>query len=148
MEWGGKSLPKELMTGYKFVFDGNKLTWEGAIGIQSRAGKVSAIGDAVHPGKFKIDPGQDPKQIDITLQFNKVDRTLLGIYEIKGDTLKVCCFASNTGKRPTEFATKAGVNTGLIVLTRGRSKAFPSRRLSRDRKRDILESQSRTSGCS
>src|SRR6476659_836929 len=26
MEWGGRSLPKELMTDYKFVFAGNKLT--------------------------------------------------------------------------------------------------------------------------
>ena len=36
MEWGGKSLPKELMNGYKFVFAGNKLTWDGAIGMQSK----------------------------------------------------------------------------------------------------------------
>src|SRR5262245_52904855 len=28
MEWGGKSLPKELMDGYKFVFAGTKLTWD------------------------------------------------------------------------------------------------------------------------
>jgi RNA polymerase sigma factor (sigma-70 family) len=120
MEWGGKSLPKELMTGYKFVFDGNKLSWEAAIGIMSRAGKISAIDDAVHPCEFKIDPGQDPKQIDITLQLKRGDRTLLGIYEIKDDTLKVCYFASNNGRRPTEFATKEGVNTGLIVLTRAK----------------------------
>jgi RNA polymerase sigma factor (sigma-70 family) len=120
MEWGGKGLPKDLMTGYKFVFDGDKLTWEGAIGIMSRAGKVSVIGDAVYKGEFKIDPAQDPKQIDITLQINKKDRTLLGIYEIKGDTLKVCYFASNNGRRPTEFASKEGVNIGYIVLTRAK----------------------------
>jgi uncharacterized protein (TIGR03067 family) len=120
MEWGGKGLPKELMTGYKFVFDGNKLSWEGAIGMMSRAGKISAHGDAVHPCEFKINPGQNPKEIDITLQLKTGDRTLLAIYEIKGDTLKVCYFASNTGRRPTEFVTKEGVNTGLIVLTRAK----------------------------
>jgi uncharacterized protein (TIGR03067 family) len=120
MEWGGKSLPKELMTGYKFVFDGNKLNWEGAIGIQSRSGKVSALGDAVHNCEFKIDASQDPKQIDITLQLNKRDRTYRGIYEIKGDTLKVCYFASDNGRRPAEFSTKDGVNIGSIVLTRAK----------------------------
>src|SRR5207244_10360175 len=54
MEWGGKSLPKELMKGYKFVFAGNKLTWEGAIGMQSRMGNVTAI-DGTFPCDFKID---------------------------------------------------------------------------------------------
>lgn len=120
MAWGGKSLPKDLMTGYKFVFAGAKLTWEGAIGIQSRAGKVMAIGDAVYRCDFKIDPGQEPKQIDITLPLKKGDRTLLGIYEIKGDTLKVCYFASDTGRRPTDFATKEGLSIGYIVLTRAK----------------------------
>lgn len=119
MEWGGKGLPKELMTGYKFVFDGNKLSWEGAIGIQSRSGKVSALDDTVHPCAFKIDPGQDPRQIDITIQLKRGDRDLLGIYEMKGDTLKVCYGVGNTGRRPTEFATK-DVNIGLIVLTRAK----------------------------
>jgi hypothetical protein len=48
MEWGGKSLPKELMNGYKFVFAGNKLTWDGAIGMQSKGGVVTAIDGTVH----------------------------------------------------------------------------------------------------
>jgi uncharacterized protein (TIGR03067 family) len=126
MEWGGKGLPKELMTGYQFVFDGNQLTWEGALGIMSRAGKISAIGDGVYPCQFKIDPDKDPKQIDITREIKKGDpRTLRGIYEIKGDTLKVCYFASDTGRRPTEFASMEGVRTGLIVLTRAKKSSTP-----------------------
>ena len=119
MEWGGKSLPKELMNGYKFVFAGNKLTWHGAIGMQSNGGKVTAI-DGTFPCDFKIDPGKVPKQIDITLRLKKGDRTVLGIYEIKGDTLKVCYFASDTGKRPAEFSTKDDRNIAYIVLTRAK----------------------------
>jgi uncharacterized protein (TIGR03067 family) len=118
MDWGGHSLPKNLMTGYRFVFDGSKLTWEGALGMMSRGGQVSAIGEAVYKGEFKIDPGQDPKQIDITMPINKKDRTLLGIYEMKGDTLKVCCVTLDNGRRPTEFVSKEDVRIGLIVLTR------------------------------
>lgn len=120
MEWGGKGLPKDVMTGYKFVFDGNKLKWEGAIGMQSRGGKISAIGDGVYNCEFKIDPGQDPKQIDITLQTKKADRTLLAIYEIKAETLKICYFANNNGRRPSEFASKEGVNIGYITLSRAK----------------------------
>jgi uncharacterized protein (TIGR03067 family) len=119
MEWGGKRLPKELMSGYKFVFAGNKLTWDAAIGMQSRGGKVSAI-DGAFPCDFTIDQGKEPKQIDITLHLKQGDRTVLGIYEIKGDTLRVCNFASNTGKRPAEFSTKDGQNIGYIVLTRAK----------------------------
>ena len=48
---------------------------------------------------LKIDPGKEPKQIDITLHLKKGDRTVLGIYEIKGDTLKVCYFGSDTGQQ-------------------------------------------------
>ena len=119
MEWGGKSLPKELMTGYKFVFAGNKLTWNAALGMTSRMGKITAI-DGGYPCDFKIDPGKEPKEIDITLHLKPGDRTSLslGIYEIKGDTLKVCFFPNSKGRRPTEFASKAGVNIGYIVLTR------------------------------
>src|SRR6266850_6124020 len=62
MEWGGKSLPKELMSGYKFVFAGNKLTWDGAIGLMSKMGKITAT-DGAFPCDFKIDSGQEPKHI-------------------------------------------------------------------------------------
>jgi uncharacterized protein (TIGR03067 family) len=116
--WGGKNLPKELMTGYKFVFAGNKLTWDGAIGMMSRMGKVTARAGAF-PCDFKIDPSKKPKQIDITfhVKINKRDLTLLGIYEIKGDTLKVCCFSK---RRPVEFSQKDNDNVSYIVLTRAK----------------------------
>ena len=120
MEWGGKSLPKELMNGYKFVFAGNKLTWKGAIGMMSKSGKVTAIDGTFPPCDFKINPGKEPKEIDITLQLKQGDKTLLGIYEIKGDTLKVCNFGSKTGKRPAEFSTKDDRNIAYIVLTRAK----------------------------
>jgi RNA polymerase sigma factor (sigma-70 family) len=120
MGWGGRKLPRELMTGYKFVFDGTKLTWNGAIGMTSRAGKITAS-DGVFPCEFKIDPGQEPKQIDITLRRKNREATLLGIYEIKGDMLKVYYFSSrNTGKRPSEFATKDNPDIGYVLLTRAK----------------------------
>jgi uncharacterized protein (TIGR03067 family) len=118
-EFGDKSLPKEVMTGYKFVFAGNKLTWEGAIGMMSRMGKITAR-DGAFPCEIKIELGKEPKQIDITLHDKQRDLTLLGIYEIKGDTLTVCFFNSNTGRRPVDFSTKGSQNIGYIVLTRAK----------------------------
>ncbi len=118
-DFGDKSLPKELMKGYKFVFAGNKLTWEGAIGMMSRMGKITAR-DGAFPCEIKIDPGKEPKQIDITLHDKQREWTILGIYEIKGDTLTVCFFNSQTGRRPADFSTKGGQGIGYIVLTRAK----------------------------
>jgi uncharacterized protein (TIGR03067 family) len=119
MKWGGKSLPKELMKGYKFVFAGNKLTWDAAIGMMSKSGKITAH-DGEFPCDFKIDPSKKPKHIDITLHLKKGDRTVLGIYEVKGDALKLCYFGSITGNRPTEFSTNDNLNIGYITLTRAK----------------------------
>lgn len=118
-QWGDKSLPKELMKGYKFVFAGNKLTWEGALGMTSRMGKVTAL-DGAFPCEIKIDPGKEPKQIDVTRHPKDGAQILLGIYEIKGDTLKVCYFILNNGRRPTEFSTNDDSKIGYIVLTRAK----------------------------
>ena len=79
-----------------------------------------AINDGPTSCDFKIDPGKEPKQIDITLHLNRGDVTVLGIYEIKGDTLKVCYFHSKTGKRPADFSTKDDPNVAHIVLTRAK----------------------------
>lgn len=118
-QWGDKSLPKELMKGYKFVFAGNKLTWEGALGMTTRMGKVTVL-DGAFPCEIKIDPGKEPKHIDITRHLKNGDQILLGIYEIKGDTLKVCYFLLANGRRPTEFSTNDDSKIGYIVLTRAK----------------------------
>lgn len=91
--WGDTSLLKELLKGYQFVFAGGKLTWDAAIGMMSKGGKISAI-EGAYTCDFKIDPSQKPKHIEITVHLKQGDRTLLGIYEIKGDTLKVSITAA------------------------------------------------------
>ena len=50
--------------------------------------------------------------IDLT-GFPKPDVKMLGIYELDGNTLKICVGES---KRPTEFASKPGSKTGIFVL--------------------------------
>ena len=53
-------------------------------------------------GTFKIDPTAKPK----TMDFKPGGGTMLGIYEIDGDTLKICWARSKN--RPTDFSSKEG----------------------------------------
>jgi len=74
--------------------------------------------DGVRKGTLKIDPSKSPKQIDIVSAGgpNK-GKTLHGIYELKGATLRYC--VAEPGKdRPTEFTGKAGSGCGLFVSKR------------------------------
>ena len=69
-------------------------------------------------GTFKVDPTKKPKTIDITMKEGPMkDKTMLGIYELDGDTYKLC--GDMQGKsRPTEFAVKPGSGFVLEVLKR------------------------------
>ena len=128
MGWGDDSLPKDLMKGYKFVFTGNKLTWEAAISVTHQSGGKISVNDGAFPCDFKIDPSKEPKEIDITLHLKQgertVDKTVLGIYEIKGEALKLCYYTSQRGRggRPTEFSSKDDPGICLISLTRAQDK--------------------------
>ena len=65
-----------------------------------------------------LDPGKEPKWMDVT---NLLKKTHRGIYELKGDTLKAVFRPDEKGERPTEFKTKKG--SGLIMYTYERVKA-------------------------
>jgi uncharacterized protein (TIGR03067 family) len=68
--------------------------------------------------KFKIDPGKSPKQMDITPQEGpKKDKVGLAIYELDGDTLKICHREDGEG-RPKEFKVDAATKDGIITLKR------------------------------
>ena len=62
----------------------------------------------IQVGTQKLDPSKSPKTIDVTVTegLNK-GAVMLGIYEINGDTLKVC-FDPEGKKRPTEFKSASG----------------------------------------
>jgi uncharacterized protein (TIGR03067 family) len=59
-------------------------------------------------GLVTLDPGRKPKAINTWDQDGPYeDQTVPGIYELDGDTLKLC-FARPGQERPKEFTTKSG----------------------------------------
>lgn len=92
---GGKELPADLIKGLTLSFDGNKHT-------------VKAGDQVLQAGTQKIEPSKSPKTIDVTMtEGPDKGKVMLGIYELDGDTLKVC-FDSQGKKRPTEFKSPPG----------------------------------------
>ena len=76
-------------------------------------------------GKFKIDASKKPKEIDMEFLEAKRDnlkgKTVLGIYELEGDTLK-WCWNKPGGERPKEFSSEAADVHLLVTLRREKSK--------------------------
>ena len=69
-------------------------------------------------GTYKIDPAANPKAMETTASTGPYkDKPLLGIYELDGDSLKIC-YAAPGKDRPTEFNSKAGSGWILTVHKR------------------------------
>ena len=62
---------------------------------------------------YRIDPEAKPKTIDLDTVTTRVLLSYEGIYELDGDTLKVCIGAK---KRPTEFKTTEDGKAGYIYV--------------------------------
>jgi uncharacterized protein (TIGR03067 family) len=106
-EAGGKGLPAGELKGLVLTFEGDKHTVKKGL-------------EVIQVGTQKLDPSQSPKAIDVTMTegLNK-GAVMLGIYEIDGDTLRVC-FDEKGKKRPTEFKSPAGSETFVNVHKRAK----------------------------
>ncbi len=75
-------------------------------------------GETLGKGKFKVDSTTKPKTIDfMPTEGNAKGMTMLGIYELTGDNLKVC-YAAPGKDRPKEFSAPAGSGNTLSVWKR------------------------------
>ena len=104
VEAGGKKLPADQFKGITVTFEGDKYA-------------VKKGDEVVEAATQRLDPSRSPKTLDakVTDGSNK-GAVILGIYEISGDTLKVC-FDPEGKKRPTEFKGASGSQT-LVVHKR------------------------------
>jgi uncharacterized protein (TIGR03067 family) len=70
-------------------------------------------------GTYKVDPSKSPKTIDITFTGGQLDGlTMLGVYELDGDTYTVCLPPGRGSERPKELASKPGSGLVLEVFKR------------------------------
>jgi uncharacterized protein (TIGR03067 family) len=102
----GEKVPKDAIKEEKITLTiaGDKLSFS-----RTRKGEKKNFDN----GSYEIvDAGAKPRMIDLT-GFPKPDVKMLGIYELDGNTLKICVGES---KRPTDFASKPGSKTGVLVL--------------------------------
>jgi uncharacterized protein (TIGR03067 family) len=76
----------------------------------------------VDKGTLKLDAAAKPKRVSITSTEGATkDKTIEAIYEIDGDTLKVC-YTLEGKDAPKEFESKEGTNTLFVVYKRGKEK--------------------------
>src|SRR4051794_6711684 len=107
METDGEDVPAEDFKDYKSVYEGTRLTLldgdrvrrRGIVTLESSR-KIKAINTWDQDGPY-------------------ADQTVPGIYELDGDTLKLC-FARPGEERPKEFTTKSG--TGFLYCVYKRQK--------------------------
>jgi uncharacterized protein (TIGR03067 family) len=104
IEAQGQQLPERFFKDSRLVIDGEHFTL--------KEGNVS------YKGSFKVDVTKKPKQIDVTFtEGPEKGKTARGIYELDGDTYKVCMGSVGKG-RPTAFESKPGSGHVLEILKR------------------------------
>ncbi len=67
------------------------------------------MGNKEKLAQYKLDPTASPKTIDII----KKDMVELGIYELEGDTLRICL--AKDLRRPTKFESKSETGRNALV---------------------------------
>jgi uncharacterized protein (TIGR03067 family) len=104
VEVGGEAVSQDNFKDVTLTIEGNKFT--------------TKEGEMVTHGTYKVNVSKKPKTMDATFTDgpNK-GKTLLGIYELDGDTYKAC-FDLSGKERPTKFESKKGTMLVVEVLKR------------------------------
>ena len=107
-EANGESANDYIIDNLKCAIKGNRLTFGG----------VEPLTDKFSELTIKIDGSTTPKCIDLKVQAGSLkDDVLEGVYECKGDELKLCLYVGK-GNRPLEFKAEGGSDRVLFVLKR------------------------------
>ena len=100
-EVDGKSRTKDELAKQTITFEGDKWT-------------VRRDGKVIQAGTHKFGPDKKPPQVDaVVTEGEDKGNTMLGIYELKADTMKVC-FDPKGKERPADFIGKAGRMTAVV----------------------------------
>jgi uncharacterized protein (TIGR03067 family) len=111
-ERDGTAAPEDEIKKITVTIKGDKLT-------ARRTENADKPEEKVYEMSFTIDPTQKPKWIDVTyMDGERKGESSQGIYDLNGDTLKICMSRGNT--RPNDFETKADSQRHLMALKRGK----------------------------
>jgi uncharacterized protein (TIGR03067 family) len=106
--YGGKDFYAGGQAKIRFVIKDDQVTVEGNDAVKKEYGKFT----------IKPDPTTTPPLIDIKITGGtQQDSAIEGIYEIKGDELKICARVMGN-ERPTKFESPDGSGVVLVVLKR------------------------------
>ena len=115
-------------------------TWTGKVGAPGREVKMTMVVDGenvtetieedgaanANKARLQLNEKADPKEMDLMdferLPGSKSPPPSPRIYELKGDTLKLCCGHNDSSPRPTEFKTGGEGRDFTIVVTLKRRK--------------------------
>lgn len=79
---------------------------------------TAKVGEVLDKGNYKLDPAAKPRAINITgTEGPNKGKTLLAIYELTGDSLRIC-YDLKGKKRPTEFKTAKNTQQFLVTYKR------------------------------
>jgi uncharacterized protein (TIGR03067 family) len=105
-EIGGEPMKSEFLTNTVMKLDNGKY--------------VVTVAGSPDKGDYTIDAGSKPKTIDINgAEGPNAGKKITGIYELKGNTLKICYGLSGSA-RPTEFKSPPGTRYFLVTYERRR----------------------------
>ena len=107
VERDGKPLKPDEIKNAKLVINGANYTL--------------TLGEETIQGTYKLQPAKNPKAIDANrTKGPDQGKTVQGIYQLDGDTLKMCYHAPGKDSRPTAFATKADSGHALYVFKKAK----------------------------
>jgi len=102
----GQAAPAEQLKEITFVIKDNTYS-------------ISMGGKELENGTFKLDSSKKPKTIDFEIQSgNDKGKKQSGIYELEGDTFKLCLAFPGESDRPKELVAKADTKTIYSVFKR------------------------------
>jgi uncharacterized protein (TIGR03067 family) len=107
----GKDVPADTIKNIKLTIKGHRY--------------LAYFGEKKMELAIKIDPTKKPKAIDFIMAKGDKKVTTRGIYEIKGDTFKLCRGTEAGQDRPTEFTAKEGTGLVIAVYKRHASQGRP-----------------------